>query len=92
MEKNTNAAIVDYIVANYSVKKAQAEQDVEALLQKMFKEQLIITSDDSIVPVVETNVEKKSYIVPEIEAYRDMEDLLALDPPVPGMDDVTWKE
>ena len=92
VEKNTSSSIVDYIIANYSVDISQAKQDVENLLDKMHEEQLIIPSEESVAPIVEHKSDKLPYVSPEIEAYRDMQDLLALDPPVPGMNDVTWKE
>ena len=36
--------------------------------------------------------EKASYDIPKLNIYRDMGDLLALDPPVPGLGDTPWKE
>ena len=90
--KNTSSSIVDYIVANYSVGMSQAEKDVKIFLDKIYEEQLIIPSDESVASSVEPKSDKLPYVSPEIEAYRDMQDLLALDPPVPGMNDVTWKE
>ena len=92
VEKNTSSSIVDYIHANYEVEISQVEQDVKNLLDKMYEEQLIIPSDESAVPTVEPGSDNLPYASPQIEAYRDMQDLLALDPPVPGMNDVTWKE
>ncbi len=91
MEKNTKTGIIDYIVSNYSIDKEIAAQDIETLLKTMQSEQLIITSNESSTPNVSVTKNNKVYTPPEIEAYRDMEDLLALDPPVPGMNDVTWK-
>jgi len=32
------------------------------------------------------------YAAPKLNAYRDMGDLLALDPPMPGLRDIPWKE
>jgi len=36
--------------------------------------------------------EKVPYEIPKINIYRDLGDLLALDPPVPGLGDTPWKE
>jgi len=34
--------------------------------------------------------EKKPYAAPQLQIYRDMQDLLALDPPAPGMNQIAW--
>jgi hypothetical protein len=36
--------------------------------------------------------DKLPYELPKLNIYRDMGDLLALDPPVPGLGDTPWKE
>ena len=36
--------------------------------------------------------EKAPYEIPKLNIYRDMGDLLALDPPVPGLGDTPWKD
>jgi hypothetical protein len=91
-EKNSSSAIIDYIVSNYSVEISRAKQDVINFLNEMDKEQLIVPNNKSITPTVKARSDKLSYMAPQLEVYRDMEDLLALDPPVPGMNEVTWKE
>ena len=91
-EKNSSSAIIDYIVSNYSVEISRAKQDVINFLNEMDKEQLVVPNNKSITPKVKHKSDKLSYMAPQLEAYRDMEDLLALDPPVPGMNEVTWKE
>ncbi len=32
------------------------------------------------------------YTAPALEIFRDMQDLLALDPPMPGLSDIPWKK
>jgi beta-phosphoglucomutase-like phosphatase (HAD superfamily) len=34
---------------------------------------------------------RKPYQAPALQVYRDMQDLLALDPPMPGLRDIPWK-
>jgi hypothetical protein len=36
--------------------------------------------------------EKVPYEISKLNTYRDMKDLLTLDPPVPGLGDTLWKD
>jgi hypothetical protein len=40
---------------------------------------------------VTTAEQKSAYEPPKLNAYRDMGDLLALDPPMPGLEDIPWE-
>lgn len=92
-EKSSESMILESVLACFTVEKTEAAEDLKQLLQKLNAENLVSAfeeiSDSSPVSAKEN---KASYSAPGIEVYSDMEDLLALDPPVPGMNDITWKK
>jgi hypothetical protein len=65
------------------------------LLKELVDEKLILAADgvaggDREQPgQVDT---KQSYEPPQLNIYRDMGDLLALDPPTPGLEATPWKD
>lgn len=80
--------IVNAVTAAYDVAPAQARSDLEQLVGKMMDENLVQaaraeTPAGSIDPA--DPGEKKPYKTPTLEIFRDMEELLALDPPMPGL-------
>jgi hypothetical protein len=86
--------IVGAITARYEVSREQAEADVQRIAADLVQAKLVVTSDGepSGRPDHESAAEPKlPYDPPELKTYRDMSDLLALDPPTPGMRDVPWK-
>ena len=40
---------------------------------------------------VDVAPERQPYRVPEVEVFRDMAQLLALDPPMPDVGDIPWR-
>ena len=87
--------IADVITAQYDVSLDRAQIDVERLVAELLQEGLIEISEDG-PPRPETSLEesgqKETYESPNLNAYRDMAALLALDPPMPGVLDSPWKE
>jgi hypothetical protein len=83
------------VLARYEVSSKQAHADVERLISELIQEDLVVLSDGK-TPRDEIQLERPSnrlsYESPELNIYRDMGDLLALDPPVPGLGDTPWKE
>lgn len=86
--------IVTDIVARYEVSPEQAQADLDRLAGELLQENLVIVASD------ETSVrrnpepglqEKLPYEPPRLNVYRDMGDLLALDPPLPTLKDIPWK-
>jgi hypothetical protein len=78
------------VAARYDVTADRAVADIEALTAKLVAEDLVEQST-ATQPVVANPVAgdpRASYAVPSLEVYRDMSDLLALDPPMPGLRDI----
>lgn len=86
-------AVAEAFASRYEIPLEQAEGDVRQLAEQMLKEGLVKIADG---PAGHTGIphatdDKSRYQAPALEAYRDMEDLLALDPPMPGLRDVPWQ-
>ena len=63
----------------------------------MLEQRLVIESDEIGAPLdapceaATSATEKLPYEAPVLQVYRDMEDLLALDPPIPGQE-AAWSD
>lgn len=82
------------VVRRYDVMPTQAEEDIQTLLAQLVEERLVLASDHS-APVSgegSADVEPSPYARPQLNIYRDMGDLLALDPPMPSLPEIPWKE
>lgn len=90
---HTVGSMLDRIVAAYDVSPGDARRDLEAVLGQLLDEGLIQRASGGngthALPVV---VEKKPYARPVLQVYRDMQELLALDPPAPGMNQIAWSD
>jgi Coenzyme PQQ synthesis protein D (PqqD) len=93
--KQTLEEIITATVARYDVSREQAQVDVELLVNELLRENLITAAENG----APTNGERESeqqeklpYETPKLNIYRDMGDLLALDPPVPGLAETPWKD
>jgi len=77
----------------YSLPIARVSTDVSALLRELLAERLIVAASDAseAVSVVDPPAEPRVYETPSLQIYRDMGNLLALDPPTPGIDDLLFK-
>ncbi len=87
--------VITGVVARYDVAREQAQADVERLAAELLQENLLLASTDGAPPqqVRAQEIQQKlPYETPMLNIYRDMGDLLALDPPLPGFQDITWKE
>jgi hypothetical protein len=83
------------ISAHYEVLYEQALTDVERLTTELLQESLLTESDTerATESLVATGSQQRlPYAPPVLNIYRDMGDLLALDPPTPGLQDLAWKE
>ena len=91
--KHTVEETITAITARYSVSRAQAEKDVEQLLEQLLQENLITPSEGAQVDGEPQQDPQNAlaYEVPKLNIYRDMGDLLALDPPTPGLGETPWK-
>lgn len=86
--------IIADIVARYDVKAETARADIEHLAQRLVAENLVeqvVQVEPSAAALRDEaaeNKERGAYAAPTLEIYRDMGDLLALDPPMPGLRDI----
>lgn len=87
-------AMLQEIVAAYDVDVDRAREDLHAVLRDLFHEGLIqIASNGSASNApASAPATKKPYRKPQLQAFRDMQELLALDPPAPGMNQIAWKK
>lgn len=96
VERNFSAEeMVAFIVSRYEVEIEKAQADVERLLQELVDENLILAADDVAGGDREQPGQvdtKEPYEPPQLNIYRDMGDLLALDPPTPGLEATPWKD
>jgi hypothetical protein len=83
------AALAD----RYRVDPDRAREDVRSFVERLLEEGLIAPTNGggatSGMPAV--SAEGREYAPPELHAYRDMADLLALDPPLPELDRPAWR-
>jgi len=88
-------SMLDAIVATYDVTADEARRDLEGVVGQLLDEGLVRFASETrtgvSVPHQEQQREKKLYAAPQLQIYRDMQDLLALDPPSPGLNGVVWK-
>ncbi len=88
-------AIADAVAAAYDVPPVRAREDVEQLAAQLVAEDLVAAAGDE-VPAEGADPtpppRKLPYETPKLNVYRDMEDLLALDPPMPGLQETPWKD
>lgn len=82
---------VKSLADRYAVDPEVLSRDVSAVIEDLIAEELIAVAGDraapSAIPVVGTRSE---YMPPSLQKFTDMADLLALDPPMPGLDESAW--
>ena len=94
----TIAEIVGGVTARYEVDDARARSDVERLIDELVAERLLVPADGASAgaPIADASVTvvtgRLPYDAPMLTTYRDMADLLALDPPMPRLEDIVWEE
>lgn len=89
------AEIATALSDRFEVSLEQARRDVGELAAQLLQEELVTASDSeaSLEPVVRQSVAaKQAYKTPRLDVYRDMEMLLALDPPLPRYKEMPWKD
>ncbi len=87
--------IADAVAAVYDVPPARAREDIEQLAAQLLAEDLVMAAGDE-APTQGADPaptpRKLPYETPKLNVYRDMEELLALDPPMPGLQETPWKD
>jgi hypothetical protein len=88
-------AIRAALLARYDVSEQEVRGDVTRLVDELSRERLVTTTTDPgaatarELPAAEPH---QPYEAPRLQKYQDMADLLALDPPAPGLANVAWKD
>ena len=86
--------IAEAVSAKFDVDADAALRDVSGLAQQMLEENLVIHAEDGPdgPPAVERVNGRLPYTSPSLNTYRDMSELLALDPPMPGLQEIPWED
>jgi hypothetical protein len=67
--------------------------DARRFARQLVDEGLLRPTEDAPVDLPPAEADGKlRYGSPELHIYRDMGDLLALDPPVPGLEPIPWDD
>jgi hypothetical protein len=88
-------ALVETIAAWYGTPAERVERDLATLVQELLAERLIVLATDETRPGgtgAAPPAAPLAYETPRLNVYRDMGNLLALDPPTPGIDDLLFKD
>lgn len=90
------AEVVEAVAGRYEVSPAQAEADVLRLAGELLRENLVrpaaAAPGAGAAPAANSPPpERLPYETLTLTIYRDMGDLLALDPPMPALEDIPWK-
>jgi len=89
-------AVVAAVVArDYDIPVERVTADTQLLVEQLLREGLVSPVDgapagDSGGAPVPVEPATGPYEAPVLQIYRDMQDLLALDPPMPGLKDIPW--
>lgn len=102
----TTPDIVEHVTARYEVDPDRARRDVERLTQELLTERLLVPAPprseangagaagaehgDASSP--RGSGVRMPYDEPVLTTYRDMAELLALDPPMPRLETLVWSE
>lgn len=85
---------VDALVAAYDVDAGQCRSEVQRLVGEILAERLLLPGDGPVpgghVPAAAGA--RQGWRPPVLNIYRDMSDLMALDPPVPGLAPIPWND
>ena len=73
--------LVSYIVDNYTISEEIAKPIVSKFIETLKNEELIVSlSEQEILPIILITDDKKAFEEPIIEIFRDLQELLLLDP------------
>jgi hypothetical protein len=85
--------LVSELTRRYDVSTAQAIADAERVVTELLEQKLVHLWDSEEAVPFEHEADSTSrlpYEPPVLNKYSDLGDLLALDPPMPGLDDIPW--
>jgi Coenzyme PQQ synthesis protein D (PqqD) len=83
-------AVIETIAAWFGTPVGRVQDDVNGLIRELLAEGLIAEAavPDGRAGMPEPPLELAAYESPRLSIHRDMGNLLALDPPTPGIDDL----
>ena len=86
-QEQSVGAIAAQLASAHDVSEEQSLADVQNLIEQLLKEDLIVKAENAGAPSAtpEAPGERTAYVAPQMSVYTDMSDLLALDPPMPGL-------
>ena len=86
-------AVVETIAAWYREPDERVAREVGTLVEDLLEERLIVVAEGAAPARAGEAAppDLLAYETPRLNVYRDMGNLLALDPPTPGIDDLTLK-
>lgn len=84
----------DLVAARYEVERETAFEDLKRLAAELVDEKILVLAPDARPgePHRVMAGDPLPYTSPELNIYRDMSALLALDPPMPRLKDTPWKK
>jgi hypothetical protein len=89
------AAMANRLCTHFEVERTRAEEDLSTLLQQLEAEGIIrvaTTAPAASPPDAHPIAGRQPYETPFFEVFRDMEQLLALDPPMPDVGEIPWHQ
>lgn len=87
--------IANQLTLEYDVTPAQAAADVQRMADQFVAEGLlrvVTLPRPSPAQPAPSTASKQPYSPPQLEIFREMGHLLALDPPMPGLENMSWNE
>jgi hypothetical protein len=89
-EGRTVDEVADALSGATGVSPDIASVDVQRVLESLLAEGLLIARQGAETQRAPLSFGSGIYAPPTLTSYRDMKDLLALDPPAPGLDSIAW--
>jgi DNA-binding CsgD family transcriptional regulator len=88
------AETAEALTRRYAVSESAALADVVSLATRLLDEGLMQARGDAPVEAVAppSDRSEEAYETPVLESFADMADLLALDPPMPGLARTPWQD
>lgn len=87
------AGIAQGLAGHFGVPVEQVDGDLDPFLAELRRHDLVVPGTPEGEPTaVDLDGSGAPYGPPALEVYTDMADLLALDPPMPGLADIPWRD